>query len=351
MPITGPVNVGVLIPAYNPGKSLLRLAESLMNLAFQHIVIVNDGSNPECKSIFAEVEKLGNCHVLHHAVNLGKGRALKTGLNYCYINFPDLPGIVTADADGQHLPEDILKVSETFLRNTGKLVLGARKFARGIPLRSLIGNMMTRYVFGFLVGKKLSDTQSGLRCIPMGKIPGLLRLAGEGYEYEMNMLIASKASNTDIVEEEIAAVYLDNNRSSHFNPFIDSMKIYFLLLRFSFSSLFSSFIDFVVFAITFSATSSILTSIIVARIISVNVNFIINRKLVFHSTGGHFITILKFYTVATLLGSLSFLIVNYFYSYFGLNVILAKALTETFLFLFGFVLQRDFIFHVTKENE
>jgi glycosyltransferase involved in cell wall biosynthesis len=350
MPITGPINVGVLIPAYNPSKSLLCLTEKLIQLGFKHIVIVNDGSDQDCKSIFAEVEKMGNCHVLHHAVNLGKGRALKTGLNYYYLNFPDLHGIVTADADGQHLPKDILKVSETFLKNTGKLVLGARKFVRGIPLRSFIGNMMTRYVFRFLVGKKLSDTQSGLRCIPMCTIPGLLKLAGEGYEYEMNILISSKTSNTDIVEEEIATVYLDNNRSSHFNPFIDSMKIYFLLLRFSFSSLATSAIDFVTFILVFNFIPKVSLSIAAARVVAGIFNFTVNKNFVFHNRSNIFPIITKYCLSLIVMGVLSMEIIVTMSALLHMNVIVTKILTEIFLFMISFTIQRDYIFTMESNN-
>ncbi|MCK7497015.1 MAG: hypothetical protein MZW92_43590 [Comamonadaceae bacterium] len=103
---------------------------------------------------------------------------MKTGFNHCCVNVPDALGIVTADADGQHLAEDIRKVAMEFLHFPRGLVIGARSFTRGIPLRSLIGNMTTRYVFKLFVGGNLSDTQSGLRGIPMDILPGFIQLEG-----------------------------------------------------------------------------------------------------------------------------------------------------------------------------
>jgi len=55
---------------------------------------------------------LERVHLVHHAVNLGKGAALKTGMNYALVHFPNCCGVVTADADGQHHPEDIVRVAQ-----------------------------------------------------------------------------------------------------------------------------------------------------------------------------------------------------------------------------------------------
>ena len=66
------------------------------------IVIVDDGSGPEFRDVFARAAAFPNVHLLRHATNLGKGAALKTGINYALCSFPELVGIVTADADGQH---------------------------------------------------------------------------------------------------------------------------------------------------------------------------------------------------------------------------------------------------------
>ncbi|OGW46082.1 MAG: dolichyl-phosphate mannose synthase [Nitrospirae bacterium RBG_13_41_22] len=343
------MNLPVLIPAYNPNEALLDVANSLIRHGVQHVIIVNDGSKPECDHIFKSLETMKQCRVIHHAVNLGKGRAIKTGLNYFYLTFNDAPGIITADADGQHLPEDILKVAETFRKNPDALVIGARKFDKGTPMRSLIGNIITKYVFRFLIGKKISDTQSGLRCIPRKAVPRFIEMEGEKYEYEMNMLISTKTNAMDVVEEEITTVYIGNNKSSHFNPLIDSMTIYFLLIRFSFSSFFASIIDFIIFAVIYSLSSNILAGIVFARLVAGNINFFVNKNLVFYSKENVTVTIVKYYTLFVVLGGLAFISVRTM-SDFGINVILAKIVTETLLFIASFSIQRDFIFTKQKEE-
>lgn len=343
--------VVVLIPAYNPDSLLVQLVEDLSASGFQRIVVVNDGSAAECLPVFDRLGRVEDCHVVHHAANLGKGRALKSGFNYTYLRFPDAAGIVTVDADGQHLAQDICKVAEEFMAHPRALVIGGRTFSKGTPLRSLVGNLATRYVFRLLVSGSLSDTQSGLRCFPLDLVPQLMALAGERYEYEMNMLVFAGRQRIDLREVGITTVYLENNRSSHFNPLIDSMKIYFLLLRFGFSSLLAAGIDFLVFAAIYWLRSDILTALVVARVVSGGVNFLINKSLVFHDEEKSARPFFKYLALFLVLAMLSFMSIKALAG-IGVNVVVAKVLAESVLFLASFTIQRDFIFvSPTAESE
>jgi glycosyltransferase involved in cell wall biosynthesis len=335
-------DVVVLIPAYQPDEKLLAVVADLLAEGFARIVVVDDGSAAECLPVFARLQCHPQCTLLAHAVNLGKGRALKTGLNHIALTAPGAAGVVTVDADGQHLAADVARVAAAFLERPDALVLGSRRFGRDVPLRSLLGNVVTCGVFRFLVGKKLADTQSGLRCFPLRLVPQFLQLEGERYEYEMNMLIAAHETAC-IREVGISTVYIEDNRSSHFSPLVDSMKIYFLLLRFSFSSVFTSVIDFLVFALAYALSTSVLLSIVVARLVSGIVNFTLNRSLVFHSSDRVVVAVLKYYALLVLLGAAAYLAIQAL-AEAGVNVIVAKLLAESLLFLVSFSVQRSIIF-------
>ncbi len=120
--------VTVLIPAYQPNGALIELVRDLLARGVRSIEIVDDGSGPEYRWVFDELELLAGVHILRHAVNLGKGAALKTGMNHILADDPGLTGIVTADADGQHHPADVVGVCERFAGSPDALVLGARSF-------------------------------------------------------------------------------------------------------------------------------------------------------------------------------------------------------------------------------
>lgn len=225
----------VIIPAYNPDNKLIRLVEELEMLG-EHVLIVDDGSSKKCRSVFEELENRYKCEIKHHGINKGKGAALKTGIRYAAEHYPDCIGYITADADGQHTPEDIIKISETLQNDMYSFVLGTRNFNdKGIPFKSRWGNKITSIVFFLTTGKKCLDTQTGLRGIPSRLFMACLSIPGNRYEYEMNMLMNFAYKGNTFVSVPIETIYLENNKSSHFHPLKDSVRIYMNIFRYSFT--------------------------------------------------------------------------------------------------------------------
>lgn len=229
-------NYCVLIPTFNPSHRLQELVDQLIKLGITQIIIVDDGSDTSHKTVLNDLEKRDKIFILHHQKNMGKGAALKNGLRFAYENFSDMVGVVTADSDGQHIPKDIIAIGETLENEKDKLIIGSRCFDHNVPFRSKIGNLLTRNIFKVVVGLKVNDTQSGLRGIPKDFIPRLLEIRANGYEFEFDMLLISKYTGRKILEQKIETIYIENNKDSHFNPIIDSLKIYFELFRSFFKS-------------------------------------------------------------------------------------------------------------------
>lgn len=334
----------ILIPAYRPTNSLVSLVADLAAEGDARIVLVDDGSGPEFESIFERAANQPNVYLVRHYTNLGKGAALKTGLNYAMVRFPDTPGVVTADADGQHHPDDIRAVASILQRNPGNLVLGARQFDRDVPLRSKIGNSATRTLMRLVVGQKLTDTQTGLRGIPASLVPHLLRLPSSGYEFELDMLLACKHQACAIVEAPIRTIYLEGNKSSHFRPVADSMRIYFLLFRFSLLALLTAALDNLVFAGAFSLTGSIGRSQIAGRAVAMVFNYLGAHRAVFHSRQRHSAVLPKYIAVVIANGLLSYALIQLLHGRFGVPAMAAKLGAEGLLFLLNFAVQRDLVF-------
>jgi glycosyltransferase involved in cell wall biosynthesis len=333
-----------LIPAYNPGRELIDIVRALADSEIAAVIVVNDGSKPECDPIFGELRELKKVTLLRHAVNLGKGAALKTGLNWAYCAFPEHIGVVTLDADGQHLLPDVINVANLLHEHPDSLVVGSRAFDKDVPARSKIGNNLTRILYRLLMGQKLTDTQSGLRGIPLDFIPRLLRIDANGYEYELDMLLSCKYTGRPIIEQPISTVYIEDNKSSHFNPLIDSMKIYFVLFRFSLASLLSALIDNTVFVIVYSNTSSIFAGQATARLIATLYNYTAVRKIVFYSSESKAKTFPRYLMLVCMSGAVSYLLIKIITMYTPLSVIAAKIMVESVVFLANFAIQRDFIF-------
>ena len=340
-----------IIPAHNPPAELVEFVTRLADSDFAHIIVVNDGSPSSCDPTFEAIERVEKVTLLRHAVNLGKGAALKTGFNHACCYFGDHIGVVTIDADGQHLLEDALKVADVLKSHPENLVMGVRTFGKNVPLRSKIGNILTSFLFRLLIGQKLTDTQSGLRGLPRSFLPRLLKIGSNGFEFDLDTLVAWKTSGHKIIEQPIQTVYIKGNESSHFNPVLDSMRIYFVLFRFTLASLSSALIDLAVFMLVYGLTSNLLVGQSCARPVSMLYNYFVVKKLVFFSREEIARTFPKYLALTFCSGSISYLLIKILVTFSPVPVIAAKAIVESFVFLANFAIQRDFIFVKTADFE
>ena len=345
--------VPIIIPAYEPDEKMVALVENLKSAGFTEIIVVDDGSQGEgYQELFRKVQSMG-CVVLHHAVNQGKGRALKTAFNYCLYFYPDAAGCVTIDSDGQHTVKDMTACMEKLMASPNSLVLGVRDFNQeGIPARSVFGNKTTSRVMKLLTGLSISDTQTGLRAIPASFMKELLFEKGERFEFETNMLLATKDSGREIVEVPIETIYLEENKSSHFNPILDSIKIYTIFLKFIITSLSSSVVDIILFTVflsllgdwSFGSVSNIMLATVMARILSAIYNFMINYKVVFKSRQNAGGAIFKYACLAVFIMIASGFLVEKLYVLTMLPEVLIKIPVDVLLFLVSFWVQRDFVY-------
>ena len=144
-------------------------------------------------------------------VNRGKGVALKTGYRYIMENLPDITGVITADADGQHTVTDCLRLAEKLEDGQKALYLGSRDFnLECIPPKSRSGNKITSAVFKLLYGQYLPDTQTGLRAFRKEELPFMTEVEGERYEYEMKVLIACSRARISMIPVTIETIYENN---------------------------------------------------------------------------------------------------------------------------------------------
>ena len=272
----------VLIPAYEPDEMLVELVGQLKKEAFE-VLVVDDGSGEGYKHIFDAVADRATVITLPH--NCGKGAALKAGMKHILEKMPDCENFITCDADGQHKVEDVVRIREK-LHGGEKFVLTVRKARKGIPFRSKIGNSLSRFVYTLLTNRYLSDNQSGLRGFAREHLDWLIRVEKNNYDYEMNVLYYASKKGVRIATLPIESIYIENNKSSHFNPIMDTYKIYKSLFALAGAS-------FIAFAISESViiTASILfnyrhmfVSIPSAAALSFIFTVLLNRFIFFRGT-------------------------------------------------------------------
>ena len=354
----------ILIPAYKPDQSLVRFVRALREQdPDTEILIIDDGSGSTYAPIFTEL-RIDGVTVQAHPVNKGKGAALRTGIAWVKANRSG-EVIVTADADGQHLPRDIFRVGvrTEIAAAAGQMsiILGVRtkpdpnagEEGTKVPLRSKIGNSATVGFFALATGARVADTQTGLRGFTPQILDWLLQIPGDKYEYEFSMLLRATRADVELVQVPIVKVYEPGNPTSHFRPLQDSALIYAPLLAFLVSSFLTGFlVDAIAFFVLMGIGAPLLAAVIGARIISALTNFTVNRMLM-HDGGActSASSSLVRYTVlavgilavnAALMEALTGL---------GASLLVTKILTELLLILISFAVQRRWVFLPTQRQK
>ena len=375
----------ILIPAYEPDERLLELVEELRGRsgsleANLHVLVVDDGSRrPEAQAVFRRLEELAGqagpdsdsmpetgesrtktresrtetgfrLMLLRHPQNRGKGAALRTGLAYLR-RLVEKPGVVVLmDADGQHRPDDALHLAHRCLYGANGLYLGSRHFSGEIPLRSKLGNRLTCQVFALVTGQKVSDTQTGLRAFCTAYIPKMCKIGGERYEYEMRMLLEFAGDRVPIYEIPIETIYENNNAGSHFHAVRDSIRIYRVIfeqiISFAGVSLASFGLDYLLYALM-TLMIPVVGANVLARLISAAFNYSLNRKLVFHHRGRLGRSLSRYALTAVLVLCADTCLV-YGLTALGLGALTAKLIAEPTIFIFSYLVQKNFVF-VRKE--
>ncbi|MCR4767889.1 MAG: glycosyltransferase family 2 protein [Saccharofermentans sp.] len=216
------MKTAVLLPVYNPDEKFLHLVEELSKRGFK-VVAVNDGSLEHCDEFFKRAERYAD--VIGYKENKGKGYALKRGFEYIGNNMADeVDYIVTADSDGQHAIEDIERVAK-LTRKTDGIVLGMRDLSEKIPIKSRIGNDMSKIVYTIVTGVYLRDNQSGLRGFPVRLCMWLQDIPGNKYEFELNVLATAHKEGMKVTGIDIKTIYENNNKNTHFRPITDTVRI------------------------------------------------------------------------------------------------------------------------------
>ena len=340
----------VLIPAYEPDNTLLRVVKGLLlktmnDPEFAGVVVVDDGSRSDvAAACFDQLDGLTRATILRHEVNRGKGGALKTGFGHISENMPHVGYVITADADGQHSLEDILKLARQAVAS-GRPNIGCRGFEGIVPWRSRIGNMLTIGLFRLVSGKSIRDTQSGLRTYLREDLPALLAINANRYEFEFHCLFfLARRSGAELEQIPIATIYEDGNPTSHFNPILDSLRIYLVFLRYISVSAISAMLEFLIFSILTMAGAPTLPALIVTRSITAPIYFIGMRNFAFHSHGNVPLQAAEVLALMTVHILFLWRFVEWLKISFAVSPIAAMFVGMLIFYLLNFLIQRFIVF-------
>lgn len=211
----------VLLPSYQPEETLVNLSRGLSLEGF-FVLVVDDGSGENYSHIFNKCKQYAT--VIGYEKNQGKGHAIKYGYKYCLDNLKDYKYVITADGDGQHRIDDIVRVYERVKRQNVSII-GVRKFDVKVPIKSKLGNMLSKFNQSLVTARYMHDNQCGLRAFPYSILPDMIDIFGSRYEYEMNVLTYLQVKELPFECLRIQTIYENNNSGSHFRPIQDTLRI------------------------------------------------------------------------------------------------------------------------------
>lgn len=218
-----------VIPCYDVSRDIERIVQATLKTS-SHLIAVDDGSKDNTPKILASLARQfrGKMTVLTHPQNRGKGYALITGFKYALKQF-DFKALVTLDADGQHLPEDIPRVAEWVLKGED-MVFGSRDVEL-MPFRRRAANTLISIFLRIIYPMGPLDTQSGFRGFSKKMIQEIVHMIpGGGFEMEFKCLFLALLKHHKIQSVKIATIYQDDY-SSHFAPIKDSLKILWVFIK------------------------------------------------------------------------------------------------------------------------
>ena len=207
----------IAIPAYEAAGSVGDVVRRARAQA-SRVVVVDDGSGDGT----GEAARAAGAYVLTHASNRGKGRALKTAFDHLFAAGFD--AVVTIDADGQHLPEEVPKLVEAW-RGGADLVLGTRDHlfeAMGAVRRA--SNASSSWLIGRVAGAPLPDCQTGFRLYTRDLVQAL-GFPEPRFEAESAVLVRAVRHGFKVVGVRVRLSQPDGRSTSHYRPLLDSLRI------------------------------------------------------------------------------------------------------------------------------
>jgi len=213
----------IIIPVYNEEENIGEVIKEVKRLDLdKEIIIVDDGSKDRTVDL---VEKYEGIRLIKHKKNLGRGGAIRTGINNAKGDI-----IYILDGDREHKPtEELVK---PILRNEAEVVYGNRlNNPAGMTKLHLMGNKVLSLVGSFIAKQKLNDVYTGSKCFRKETIQSL-NLESNGFEQEAELLVKLAKKKIKIKEVEIGYKTRSFGESS-IGP-IDGFNGIFTMIRFYF---------------------------------------------------------------------------------------------------------------------
>jgi len=211
------MRIAAAIPAFQAAASVADVVRRT-RAVIEEVLVVDDGSTDGT----GDAARGAGADVVAHPANRGKGAALVTAFRTLFGRGCD--AVVTVDADGQHLPEEIPRLLEA-ARGGADLVLGTRDhlFAEMVAARR-VANRLSSWAISWAAGQRLSDVQTGFRLYTR-RVVEATGFPETRFDAESAVVVRASRRGFRIVTVPVRLGFADGRTTSHYRPLVDSLRI------------------------------------------------------------------------------------------------------------------------------
>jgi glycosyltransferase involved in cell wall biosynthesis len=208
--------IAAAIPAYQAAPSVGAVVEGALRV-LPDVLVIDDGSTDGT----AAAARRAGARVVSLPFNQGKGAALATAFRI--LLGEGFTAVVTLDADGQHLPEEIPTLLAA--AEQADLVLGVRDhlFAEMSGLRRA-SNRLSSAAISFAAGQRLCDVQTGFRFYS-SRLLAEVGFPESRFEAESAVVVRAVRRGFRVATVPVRLGFADGRTTSHYRPLIDSLRI------------------------------------------------------------------------------------------------------------------------------
>lgn len=210
----------VVVPVYNGAATIRSFYHRIPRIFRSRVIFVNDGSTDQSTTILKKLK----CQVIEHHRNFGKGKALRTGIDFAYKNGERR--VITLDVDLQHHPENL---GEFITIRNDEIILGARDFDKAMPIHRRFSNIFTSLLMSIRTNTLIRDSQCGFRSYPLNRL-GKIKYLEDGFQFESEILIKAVLAGIRIKHRSIPTIY-DKSQQSGIRPIRDTINFILLWFR------------------------------------------------------------------------------------------------------------------------
>lgn len=214
----------IVIPALNAVSTIGEIVLASCRIGYPVLVVDDgstDGTGPRAES--------SGAFVLMHERNQGKGGALKTAFAHALKHGYD--AVVTLDADGQHLPDQVSLFVEEWKTRGADLIIGSRRHLfKGMVGRRRAANLFSAWTISVAAGIRVIDSQSGFRLYSAELLRGV-QVVAQGFDAESEIIVRAGRGGFKVAFIPIALGFIDGVHTSHYRPLWDTLKIAFRVVR------------------------------------------------------------------------------------------------------------------------